>query len=53
MIKVYCDAGSNLFPELIRKKDLDITLINMTLYVEDKVYNCYEDHIDINKFSKS
>lgn len=53
MIKIYCDAGSNLFPELIRKKGLDITLINMTLYVENKVYNCYEDNININAFSKS
>ena len=52
-IKVYVDVASNLFPELVKKKNFDIKLINMFLYVEDKVYNCYEDHIDVAKFSKS
>ena len=52
-LKVYVDVASNLFPELVKKKNFDIKLINMFLYVEDKVYNCYEDHIDVAKFSKS
>ena len=52
-VKIYVDAASNLFPELIKRKNLDITLINMFLYVEDKVYNCYRDDIDISTFSKS
>ena len=52
-IKIYVDAASNLFPELIRKRGLDITVVNMHLFVEDKEYNCYDDDIDIKKFSKS
>ena len=52
-IKIYVDAASNLFPGLIKKKNVDITLINMILYVEDKTYNCYEDNINIDEFSKS
>ena len=52
-VKIYADAGSNLFPYLIKKKNVDITLVNMKLFVEDKVYDCYKDDIDINSFSRS
>ena len=52
-IKVYADAGSNLFSDIVKMKNLDITVVPMNLYVGDKLYRCYEDKIDINKFSKS
>ena len=51
-IKVYADAGSNLFPEIIKEKNLDIKVINMKLYIKDKEYNCYDQSFDTEKVSK-
>ena len=51
-IKVYADAGSNLFPEIIKEKNLDIKVINMKLYIKGKEYNCYDQSFDTEKVSK-
>ena len=50
-IKIYADAGSNLFKGIINKRNADIKIVNMSLAVDDQIYNCYEDEIDVDKFS--
>lgn len=50
-IKIYADAGSNLFTDIIQKRNVDIKIINMFLTIGEQVYNCYEDDIDVNHFS--
>ncbi|MBE6134105.1 MAG: DegV family protein [Erysipelotrichaceae bacterium] len=53
-IKIYADAGSNLFPEIIEKRGLldYIKVVNMHLQVGDHEYNCYNDPINVDDFSK-
>lgn len=53
MIKIFVDAGSNLFKPLLKEKNSDIVLLPMTLRIEDKDYICYEDDFDVEEFSKS
>lgn len=53
MIKIYADAGSNLYPALLKEKQLDINVIPMTLNVEDETFFCYKDEINVSEFSKS
>ena len=50
-IKIYADAGSNLFKGILEKRNADIKIINMSLTIDDRIYNCYEDEIDVDKFS--
>ena len=52
-IKIYADAGSNLFENIIQKRNADIKIINMSLTIDDHVYSCYEDEIDVDQFSRS
>ena len=52
-IKIYADAGSNLFKDIIEKRNADIKIVNMSLTIDDRIYNCYEDQIDVDKFSHS
>ena len=51
-IKIYADAGSNLFDSLLKEKNAQVTIIPMTLDIEGKIYKCYEDNIDVESFSK-
>ena len=51
-VKIYADAGSNLFPEIIKKKKLDIKIVDMKLYIKDKEYNCYDESFDTKEVSK-
>lgn len=51
-VKIYADAGSNLFPEIIEKRGVDIKVVNMHLTVGDHDYNCYNDPINVDDFSK-
>ena len=51
-VKIYADAGSNLFPEIIKEKGLDITIVNMKLYIKDQEYNCYDKDFDTKTVSK-
>ncbi len=51
-IKIYADVGSNLYPKLLKEKNLDIHLMNMILRIDDKEYVCYDDSIDFEPFSK-
>ena len=52
-IKIYADAGSNLFKGIIEKRNADIKVVNMSLTIDEKIYQCYEDEIDVDQFSHS
>lgn len=52
-IKIYADAGSNLFQEIIKKRNAEIKIVNMSLIVEETVYHCYSDKINVDQFSHS
>ena len=52
-IKIYADAVSNLFKNIIVNKGLDIKVMTLHLRIDDKEYLCYEDNIDIEEFSKT
>ena len=51
-VKIYADAGSNLFPEVLKAKDLDIKVVSMKLYIRDQEYNCYDENFNIEEVSK-
>lgn len=51
-IKVYADAGSNLFPEFLKEKELDITVVKMKLFIAGKEYNCYDKSLNTKELSK-
>ena len=50
-IKIYADAGSNLFKGVIEKRNIEIKIVNMSLTIDEKIYNCYEDEINVDQFS--
>lgn len=52
-IKIVADAASNLFKNILKNKNLDIKVMNMHLSIGDKEYNCYDDELDIDDFSKT
>ncbi len=52
-VKIYADAGSNLFKGIIEKRKAEIKIVNMSLTIDERIYNCYEDEIDVDKFSRS
>lgn len=52
-IKIICDAVSNLFKNIILEKNLDVKVMNIHLDIGDKEYNCYDDELDIEEFSKT
>ena len=51
-VKIYADAGSNLFPEVLKAKDLDIKVVSMKLYIRDQEYNCYDENFNTKEVSK-
>ncbi len=51
-IKIYADAGSNLFPSIIKAKDLDIQLVKMKLFINDECFDCYDDKFNFDRVSK-
>ena len=52
-IKIICDAVSNLFKKILIEKNLDIKVMNIHLNIGNKEYNCYDDDLDIEEFSKT
>lgn len=52
-VKIFADAVSNLFKNIIKEKNLDIKVMSLHLRIDDKEYLCYEDEIDIEDFSKT
>lgn len=51
-VKIYADAGSNLFPEVLKAKDLDIKVVSMKLYIRDQEYNCYDENFNTKEVSR-
>ena len=51
-VKIYADVGSNLYPQLLKEKGLDIKLLKMHLRIEDKEYIWQDESIDFPSFSK-
>ncbi len=51
-VKIYADAGSNLFPEIIKEKNLDVKVVNMKLLIGDEEYICYDKNFNTKKISK-
>ena len=51
-IKIYADAGSNLFPEIIKNKKLDIQIVKMKLFIKDQEFNCYDKDFNVKEVSK-
>ena len=52
-IKIVCDAVSNLFKKILIDKNLDIKVMNIHLDIGEHEYNCYDDDLDIEDFSKT
>ena len=50
-IKIYADTGSNLYPSILKEKNLDIHVLKMPLEVGEETYMCYEDNSDIEEMS--
>ena len=53
-IKIYTDAASNLFKQILVQKGIDdiVTVLPMSLDVGNKTYHCYSDDIDVYEMSK-
>lgn len=51
-VKIYADAGSNLFPEIIKEKQLDIKVVNMKLFIKGQEYVCYDSNFNTEEVSK-
>lgn len=52
-IKIFTDAASNLFNYILKEKELDINVLPMTLQIGEESHLCYEENIDVEKFSKT
>jgi len=51
-IKIYTDAGSNLFQKILEKRGSSISVLPMSLFIDAKEYVCYRDDIDVETMSK-
>jgi DegV family protein with EDD domain len=52
-IKIFTDAGSNLFKSKLNEKNISINVLPMILQVNDTIYHCYQDDINVEEFSKN
>lgn len=52
MIKIFADSVSNLFPDLIKSKKLDIKVLKVHLQIDNVTYDLYEENFDVKKFNK-
>lgn len=50
--KIFADAVSNLFPSIIKEKQLDITILPVHLRIDDQQFDLYPDDFDLEKFNK-
>jgi DegV family protein with EDD domain len=50
-IKIYTDASSNLFKDILDEKKVEVTVLPMLVEIGDLHYLCYSDDIDVKKFS--
>lgn len=52
MIKIFADSVSNLFPDMIKSKKLDIKVLKVHLQIDNVTYDLYEENFDVKKFNK-
>lgn len=52
MIKIFADSVSNLFPDIIKSKKLDIKVLKVHLQIDNVTYDLYEENFDVKKFNK-
>lgn len=52
-VRIYTDASSNLFHSILEKKGLDITVLPMTLTLNNKEYYLYDQEVDVEEMSKT
>ena len=52
-VRIYTDASSNLFHSILEKKCLDITVLPMTLTLNNKEYYLYDQEVDVEEMSKT
>ena len=52
MIKIFADSVSNLFPDIIKSKKLDIKVLKAHLQIDNVTYDLYEENFDVKKFNK-
>lgn len=50
--KILADAVSNLFPQILKEKKLDIRIIPIELRIDGDSYNLYNDSFDLKEFNK-
>ena len=51
-VKILADAVSNLFPEILKKKNLDIRIIPISLRIDGDSYDLYNDSFNLEEFNK-
>lgn len=51
-VKIYVDAASNLFKDVLKKRNSSIVVMPMSLKIDEKEYLCYSDEIDVPSMSK-
>lgn len=49
---IFTDAASNLYPAILKEKELPIHVTPMTLDIGKKEYHCYSEDIDVEALSK-
>lgn len=50
--KIFADAVSNLFPSIIKEKQLDITVLPVHLRIDDQQFDLYPDDFNLEEFNK-
>ena len=50
--KIFADAVSNLFPSIIKEKQLDITILPVHLRIDDQQFDLYPNDFDLEEFNK-
>ena len=51
-VKIFVDAVSNLFPSILKEKNLDITVMKVHLTIDGKQFDLYDDNFDLKEFNE-
>ena len=51
MIKIFADAVSNLFPDILKQKKLDIKVMKLHLMVGDQIIDLYDENFNQKEFN--
>lgn len=52
MVKIFADAVSNLFPIILKEKELDIKVLKVHLRIDDEQYDLYDEDFVVEKFNE-